>query len=306
MSESPYELQRLVVVGTFSTPWEAQIAQARLSAEGLHSLIADEHVIRMVALANAIGGIHLKVRERDAEAAAEVLRRLAPLPEIYLVSADGSGGGGADGEQAAGEAAPAEPAAGAAGGGQGGGWDAGARRASGARQGSSAGWGSTEGRGPTAGRGSTADRGSGDGWVAGDDADAEDRGDTGDRWDDEDDGTAPLTTAARFHTPWEAHLARTLLESEGVRCCVMEERLPAVHLLSAEPAAFNRLEVRQADAARAAAILARAFSSPSLVAVPDPDPDGDPADPAASERQPAAGDQQDSVGDSDSDPSDDP
>src|SRR5260370_678548 len=91
--DSPYELQRLVVVATFSSPWEAQIAQARLSAEGLHSLIADEHVIRMVALANAVGGIRLKVRERDAAAAADVLRRLAPLPEIYLVTQDAASDG---------------------------------------------------------------------------------------------------------------------------------------------------------------------------------------------------------------------
>jgi hypothetical protein len=87
------------------------------------------------------------------------------------------------------------------------------------------------------------------------------------------DDTA-LSTVARFHTPWEAHLARSFLESEGLRCCVLEERLPAVHLLSAEPVAYNRLEVRQADAARAAEILARAWSYPSLVAIPDPDADG--------------------------------
>src|SRR5260370_41318665 len=101
--DSPYELQRLVVVATFSSPWEAQIAQARLSAEGLHSLIADEHVIRMVALANAVGGIRLKVRERAAAAAADVLRRLAPLPEIYLVTQDAAGDGAAgDGLRGAG------------------------------------------------------------------------------------------------------------------------------------------------------------------------------------------------------------
>src|ERR1700720_523374 len=88
MSDSPYELQRLVTVRTFSTPWEAQIAQARLGSEGVHSLIANEHVIRMVALSNAVGGIQLKVREQDAEAAAAVLERLAPLPEIYLVGQD--------------------------------------------------------------------------------------------------------------------------------------------------------------------------------------------------------------------------
>src|SRR6202049_4202163 len=95
MFDSPDELQRLVAVGTFSTPWEAQIAQARLGSEGLHSLIANEHVIRMVALSNAVGGIQLKVREQDAEAAAAVLGRLAPLPEIYLVGQDAGAAGAA-------------------------------------------------------------------------------------------------------------------------------------------------------------------------------------------------------------------
>src|SRR5579864_1808646 len=94
MSDSTsYELQRLITIGTFSTPWEAQLAQARLNAEGLHSLIANEHVIRMVALSNAVGGVQLKVREQDAEAATEVLRRLAPLPEIYLVATGAAGAG---------------------------------------------------------------------------------------------------------------------------------------------------------------------------------------------------------------------
>jgi hypothetical protein len=88
-----------------------------------------------------------------------------------------------------------------------------------------------------------------------------------------------LSTVARFHTPWEAHLARTFLESEGLRCCVLEERLPAVRLLSAIPIAYNRVEVRLADAARAAEILARAWSYPSLVAIPDPDSTGSDADP---------------------------
>jgi len=288
MSDSPYELQRLVTIGTFSTPWEAQIAQARLGAEGLHSLIANEHVIRLVALSNAVGGIQLKVRERDVEAAAAVLRRLAPLPEIYLIPA------------ATGDAAPTpapdfapEPVP-----------PAGSPAAAGpgvaAGPGASAGAGATSGAGvscPACGGGELRPERSsrlvlgllplsrrsyrcadcGSLWRA-EDIGGVPRPDPGPAPDggapppDED---ADLVTVARFHTPWEAHLARTFLESEGLRCCVLEERLPAVHLLSAEPVAFNRLEVRQTDAAHAAEILARAWSQPSLVALPDPDA-GDP------------------------------
>jgi hypothetical protein len=279
MSDSSYELQRLVTVGTFSTPWEAQIAQARLSAEGLHSLIADEHVIRMVALSNAVGGIQLKVREQDAAAAAEVLRRLAPLPEIYLVAAEAgdaaTGAGAANAADNAGAADPADSARPASPGPAPAPAPARACPACGSfnlvperssrrllgmlpvsRRGYRCGacgilWGAGEIGGPMPPDSAQADAG---------DAAADD---------------TALHTAARFHTSWEAHLARTFLESEGLRCCVLEERLPAVHLLSAEPVAYNRLEVRRADAGRAAEILARAWSSQLLAAVPDPDA-GDP------------------------------
>jgi Putative prokaryotic signal transducing protein len=330
MSDSPYELQRLVTVRTFSTPWEAQIAQARLGSEGLHSLIANEHVIRMVALSNAVGGIQLKVREQDAEAAAAVLGRLAPLPEIYLVTHDAS-----DASVAAATApasvpdprpvtVPARPAIAPP-------PDAGT--AAGTVAGTAAGTveevaGAADGGEP---RGGSAGCPS----CGGADLRPEQSsrlvlgvlrvsrrsfrcGDCGSLWRPEEIGGAPrldpgfpeadgeareqdedtaLSTVARFHTPWEAHLARTFLESEGLRCCVLEERLPAVHLLSAQPVAYNRLEVRQADAARAAEILARAWSYPSLVALPDPDLDAAGADTdAAAPGRDAAGPGRDAAG----------
>ena len=308
MSDSPYELQRLVTVRTFSTPWEAQIAQARLGSEGLHSLIANEHVIRMVALSNAVGGIQLKVREQDAEAAAAVLGRLAPLPEIYLVTQDPSAAARAAPASAPAPppvSVPARPAiapppdAGTAAGTAAGSFAGTAEEGGGAADGG-------EPRGGSAGCPS----------CGGADLRPEQSsrlvlgvlrvsrrsfrcGDCGSLWRPEELGGAArldpgfpetdgdareqdedtaLSTVARFHTPWEAHLARTFLESEGLRWCVLEERLPAVHLLSAQPVAYNRLEVRQADAARAAEILARAWSYPSLVALPDPDLDATGAD----------------------------
>ena len=306
MSDSPYELQRLVTVRTFSTPWEAQIAQARLGSEGLHSLIANEHVIRMVALSNAVGGIQLKVREQDAEAAAAVLGRLAPLPEIYLV-----------GQDAAAKVAPSVPsvpilpeanvpAASAAG--------ALALPPTGVPALPPAGVPSRLPAGMPPGDAGSPSCPSCGGFDLRPERSARlvlgvlpisrrayRCGDCGSLWRLEEIGGTPrpgdgfaeagaaapgpdehggqgddtaLSTVARFHTPWEAHLARSFLESEGLRCCVLEERLPAVHLLSAEPVAYNRLEVRRADAARAAEILARAWSYPSLVAIPDPDAGG--------------------------------
>jgi hypothetical protein len=68
--------------------------------------------------------------------------------------------------------------------------------------------------------------------------------------------SAPLVTVGRFYSPWEAHLARTLLESEGIDACVHEERLPAASLLTGAPTALSRLEVHPEDAERALAILA--------------------------------------------------
>ncbi len=65
-----------------------------------------------------------------------------------------------------------------------------------------------------------------------------------------------LVTIGRFSTPWEAHLARTLLESQGIDACVLEERLPAISLLTREPAVMSRIEVHAEDAARALEILA--------------------------------------------------
>lgn len=319
MSDSPYELQRLVTVRTFSTPWEAQIAQARLGSEGLHSLIANEHVIRMVALSNAVGGIQLKVREQDAEAAAAVLGRLAPLPEIYLVSQDAAAAGApsvpslppaADvpAPSAAGEPAlppPGVPAlrpasvppgdAGSPSCPSCGGFDLRPERSSrlvlgvlpisrrAYRCGDCGSLWRLEEIGGTPrledGFPHAAAAAPGPGGQSGR---GEQREDTA------------LSTVARFHTPWEAHLARTFLESEGLRCCVLEERLPAVHMLSAEPVAYNRLEVRRADAARAAEILARAWTYPSLVAIPDPDAGGSDLDAAGPDLgtagdEPAAG-----------------
>jgi hypothetical protein len=65
-----------------------------------------------------------------------------------------------------------------------------------------------------------------------------------------------LVTVGRYYSPWEAHLARTLLESEGIDACVHEERLPAASFLTGAPTALSRLEVYPEDAERALAILA--------------------------------------------------
>jgi|HubBroStandDraft_3_1064219.scaffolds.fasta_scaffold188436_2 hypothetical protein len=190
MTDSPYELQKMVTVATFTFPWEAQVAKARLDAFGIAAIIAGEHTIRMVALSYALGGIQVQVSERDAAAARDVLQHRAQLPEIYLVNT----------------AAPPEPAAGGE---------------------------------DTGGDGLKAGEGGGDGWGG------------------RPDGA--LVTVARFFNPWDAHLARTLLESEGIACCVFEDRVPLLNLISGAPLALNRLEVHDYNAERAAALLSRSW-----------------------------------------------
>jgi hypothetical protein len=83
--------------------------------------------------------------------------------------------------------------------------------------------------------------------------------------DEPEEEPEALVTVGRFYTPWEAHLARTFLESEGIDACVHEERLPGVSLLTGAPTALSRVEVYPEDVERALEILA---------AVEEPGPEG--------------------------------
>src|SRR5947209_11074641 len=172
-SEIEFDLERLVTIETFSSPWQAQLARACLEAEGIHAVVADEHFFRLYgALSGTLGGVKLQVRPEEAERASEMLRSRQPIPEIYLVTEEDLRPG-----------PPPEP-------------------------------------------------------------------------DLSESPPESLVTVGRFPTPWEAHLARTLLESEGIDACVLEERLPPVSLLTNNPLALNRVEVHPADAERALALLA--------------------------------------------------
>jgi Putative prokaryotic signal transducing protein len=64
-----------------------------------------------------------------------------------------------------------------------------------------------------------------------------------------------LVAVARFTAPWEAHLARTRLEVDGIAACVLEERLPFANLVSGQLAALSRVAVHPEDARRAREIL---------------------------------------------------
>jgi len=72
----------------------------------------------------------------------------------------------------------------------------------------------------------------------------------------EADEPVALVVIGRYPTPWEAHLAKTLLESEGIDACVLEERLPGVSLITGAATGMSRLEVHPEDAELALEILA--------------------------------------------------
>ncbi|HKV11982.1 MAG TPA: DUF2007 domain-containing protein [Thermoanaerobaculia bacterium] len=226
MQDPQYELEKLVTVETFSTPWEAQLARARLESEGIHCVVADESFARLYCgLSNALGGVKLQVREEDAPRAAELLQERQPIPEIYLVTEEdaarprcpGCKSDNLDFER----------------------WS---------RVGFLGSW-MILGVPLPIPRRRWICRNCGADWK-------EEQMPQLPPGDDAGPSRGALVTVARFVTPWEAQLAKSLLESEGLEACVVEERLPPVSLLSGEPLALNRVEVREDDLSRALELLA--------------------------------------------------
>jgi hypothetical protein len=80
-----YELESLVTVGLFPTPFEAGLARAHLEAEGIRAFIADENFIHLYGPL-ATDGVKLQVREDDAPRARQLLADRQPLPAMYLVT----------------------------------------------------------------------------------------------------------------------------------------------------------------------------------------------------------------------------
>ncbi|MFO0848024.1 MAG: DUF2007 domain-containing protein [Gemmataceae bacterium] len=65
---------RMTVVAAFDIPVKAEIARLALDRAGIPAVIEDSEIVAMDwLLANAVGGIKVKVREADAARAAEVL-----------------------------------------------------------------------------------------------------------------------------------------------------------------------------------------------------------------------------------------
>jgi hypothetical protein len=72
--------EALILIATFSHPFEAHLAKGKLESEGIEAFIADENIVGLNWLySNLVGGVKLKVHEEDRERALKVLQAKVPL-----------------------------------------------------------------------------------------------------------------------------------------------------------------------------------------------------------------------------------
>jgi hypothetical protein len=82
------DLQKLVTLRQFRDLPEALLAKGALESAGIESFLADDNMVRMDwFISNLIGGIKIKVKPEDLEAAQEILDQ--PIPERFDVEGVG-------------------------------------------------------------------------------------------------------------------------------------------------------------------------------------------------------------------------
>jgi Putative prokaryotic signal transducing protein len=82
------EFQELVVLRQFRDLPEALLAKGALESAGIETFLADDNMVRMDwFISNFIGGIKVKVKPEDLEAAREILDQ--PIPEGFEVEGVG-------------------------------------------------------------------------------------------------------------------------------------------------------------------------------------------------------------------------
>jgi hypothetical protein len=75
--ENPFAKGPKVVVATFDTPHEAELARIHLESRNIHATLRDEALIGLAQLhAGAFGGVKVVTDEDDAEEAAELVEQL--------------------------------------------------------------------------------------------------------------------------------------------------------------------------------------------------------------------------------------
>lgn len=66
----------MITVASFSFPYEAQLAKAKLESEGIPAFVLDEHTINMQWLySNAMGGVRVQVPNPYLEQASKILSK---------------------------------------------------------------------------------------------------------------------------------------------------------------------------------------------------------------------------------------
>jgi hypothetical protein len=79
--EDVFEYNETVTLRQFRDLPEALLAKGSLESAGIETYLVDDNMIRMDwFISNLLGGIKLKVRPEDAEAASEILNQ--PIPEM--------------------------------------------------------------------------------------------------------------------------------------------------------------------------------------------------------------------------------
>ena len=86
--EDVFEFNQTVTLRQFRDLPEALLAKGSLESAGIQAYLVDDNMIRMDwFISNLLGGIKLKVRPEDAEAASEILNQ--PIPETLDVEGVG-------------------------------------------------------------------------------------------------------------------------------------------------------------------------------------------------------------------------
>jgi hypothetical protein len=87
--EDVFEFNETVTLRQFRDLPEALLAKGSLESAGIQAYLVDDNMIRMDwFISNLLGGIKLKVRPEDAEAASEILNQ--PIPEMLDVEGVGN------------------------------------------------------------------------------------------------------------------------------------------------------------------------------------------------------------------------
>jgi ribosomal protein S27E len=87
--EDVFEFNETVTLRQFRDLPDALLAKGSLESAGIQAYLVDDNMIRMDwFISNLLGGIKLKVRAEDAEAASEILNQ--PIPEMLDVEGVGN------------------------------------------------------------------------------------------------------------------------------------------------------------------------------------------------------------------------